>query len=252
MAKAMMTGSENLSTYLRGMGRHPQLTREEEYELARRFKKGDEQARQILAMSNLPFVVAVAKKFANRGARLDDLIQEGNVGLMKAIEHFDPKKNVRFATYAVWWIRAYITRYLKDNRSQVRGGESERGSMSDFSLDVTIDEEGDTTYLDRIEDHEPSPADQFLSREQDEEVQAALAKVKKRIGDLGWDILQERLTQEKPRTLEELGQRWGVSRERVRQVELKTKHFLERYLAAFNEDAEGNFIADESMSADAA
>ena len=77
----------------------------------------------MLARSNLPFVVAIAKKYANRGARLDDLIQEGNVGLMKAIEHFDAKKNVRFATYAVWWIRAYITRYLKDNRSQVRGGE---------------------------------------------------------------------------------------------------------------------------------
>ena len=85
-------------------------------------------------------MVAVAKKFAHRGARLDDLVQEGNVGLMKAIEHFDPKKNVRFATYAVWWIRAYITRYLKDNRSQVRGGESERGSMVDFSLDTAIDE----------------------------------------------------------------------------------------------------------------
>jgi RNA polymerase primary sigma factor len=79
-------------------------------------------------------------------------------------------------------------------------------------------------------------------------VQEALAKVRKRIGDLGWDILQERLTQDKPRTLEELGQRWGVSRERVRQVELKTKNFLERYLAAFNQDEE----LDASSSADAA
>ena len=69
-------------------------------------------------------------------------------------------------------------------------------------------------------------------------MQEALAKVRKRIGDLGWDILQERLTQDKPRTLEELGQRWGVSRERVRQVELKTKNFLARYLSAFNQDEE--------------
>jgi RNA polymerase primary sigma factor len=75
-------------------------------------------------------------------------------------------------------------------------------------------------------------------------VQEALAKVRKRIGDLGWDILQERLTQDKPRTLEELGQRWGVSRERVRQVELKTKSFLERYLSAFNEDEEFNSSVD--------
>jgi RNA polymerase primary sigma factor len=232
--------SEGLSHYLRHLGGHPQLTREQEYDLARRARKGDESARRTLAQSNLAFVVAVAKKFANRGARLDDLIQEGNVGLMKAIEHFDPKKNVRFATYAVWWIRAYITRYLKDNRSQVRGGEAERGSMVDFSLDTAIDEDGETTFLDRLEDSGPSPQDRFLSGEQDSEIQEALAKVRKRIGDLGWDILQERLTQDKPRTLEELGQRWGVSRERVRQVELKTKHFLQRYLSAFNQNEEQN------------
>jgi len=229
---------DSLSHYLKQLGGRPQLTREDEYELTRRAKKGDGRARETLATANLAFVVAVAKKFAHRGARLDDLIQEGNVGLMKAIEHFDPKKNVRFATYAVWWIRAYITRYLKDNRSQVRGGEGERISMSDFSLDATMDEEGDTTFLDRIEEPGPGPQDTFLSHEQDEDVQEALQRVKKRIGELGWDIVRERLTQDKPRTLEELGQRWGVSRERVRQVELKTKHFLARYLSAFNQDEE--------------
>ncbi len=235
---------ESIAPYLRQMGSRPQLTREQEYALVRRARKGDERARETLAVSNLAFVVAVAKKFAHRGARLDDLVQEGNVGLMKSIEHFDPKKNVRFATYAVWWIRAYITRFLKDNRSQVRGGESERGSMVDFSLDVTIDEDGETTFLERLEEPSAGPQDTFIGKEQDQEVQAALAKVKKRIGDLGWDIVQERLTQDKPRTLEELGQRWGVSRERVRQVELKTKHFLARYLQAFNQDQEQDFAAD--------
>jgi RNA polymerase sigma factor (sigma-70 family) len=235
---------ENIAPYLRQMGSRPQLTREEEYALARRARKGDERARETLASCNLAFVVSVAKKFSHRGARLDDLVQEGNVGLMKAIEHFDPKKNVRFATYAVWWIRAYITRFLKDNRSQVRGGESERGSMVDFSLDVTIDEDGETTFLERLEEPSAGPQDSFIGKEQDDEVQAALAKVKKRIGDLGWDIVQERLTQDKPRTLEELGQRWGVSRERVRQVELKTKHFLARYLSAFNQDQEMDLTAD--------
>ena len=229
---------DGLSSYLRNLGGRTQLTREQEYELSRLAKKGDESARRILAESNLAFVVAVAKKYAHRGNRLDDLIQEGNVGLMKAIEHFDSKKNVRFATYAVWWIRAYITRYLKDNRSQVRGGEGERPVMADFSLDATLDEDGETTFLDRLENHELPADTQLASRQQDAEVQQALAKVKKRIGDLGWDILQERLTQDKPRTLEELGQRWGVSRERVRQVELKTKQFLERYLSAFNQDQE--------------
>src|SRR5450755_2154760 len=147
---------ENIAPYLRQMGSRPQLTREQEYALARRARKGDERARETLAVSNLAFVVAVAKKFAHRGARLDDLVQEGNVGLMKAIEHFDAKKNVRFATYAVWWIRAYITRYLKDNRSQVRGGEHERASMMDLSLDMPVDDESDSTYLDRIEDVSPT------------------------------------------------------------------------------------------------
>lgn len=228
---------DGISSYLRSLGGHRQLTREEEYELSRRVRKGDEAARTELARANLPFVVAVARKFAGRGgARLDDLVQEGNVGLMKAIEHFDAKKNVRFATYAVWWIRAYITRYLKDNRSHVRGGEHERVSMSDFSLDAPLDDDAEGTYVERLEDAGPTPDQAFLALERDEEVSEALLRVKKRLGDLGWDILQERLTQDKPRTLEELGQRWGVSRERVRQVELKTKSFLARYLAAVNED----------------
>ena len=230
--------SEGLSHYMRSMGGHKQLTREEEYELSKRARKGDEAARTQLARSNLPFVVAVAKKFANRGARLDDLVQEGNVGLMKAIEHYDSKKNVRFATYAVWWIRAYITRYLKDNRSQVRGGQGERGAMVDFSLDTPIDDESESTYVDSLEDTGQGQELSYLRSEQDAAVAQALTKVKKRIGDLGWDILQERLTQDKPRTLEELGARWGVSRERVRLVELKTKDFLARYLEAFNQDSE--------------
>jgi RNA polymerase primary sigma factor len=230
--------NESIATYIRQMPTHRQLSREEEYELSRRLKKGDERAREELAMANLPFVVAIAKKYASRGARLEDLVQEGNVGLMKAIEHFDAKKNVRFATYAVWWIRAYITRYLKDNRSQVRGGEAERGSMTDFSLDVAIDDDGETTWVERLEDGGPGPQDTFLRQEQAGEVHQALQKVRKRIGEMGWDILQERLTQDQPRTLEELGRRWGVSRERVRQVELRTKSFLERYLSAFNQDEE--------------
>ena len=245
-AKTKYEGADGIATYIRQMGPHRQLTREEEYELSRRARKGDQKARETLATSNLPFVVAVAKKYANRGARLDDLIQEGNVGLMKAIEHFDARKNVRFATYAVWWIRAYITRYLKDNRSQVRGGEAERASMTDFSLDVTLDDEGETTWLERLEDSGPGPQDHLLRTEQEGEVQEALKRVRKRLGDLGWDILQERLTQDDPKTLEELGKRWGVSRERVRQVELRTKSFLARYLSAFNQDEERE--ADQSAA----
>jgi RNA polymerase primary sigma factor len=212
------------------------LTREQEYELSRRAKKGDGEARRILAVSNLAFVVAIATKFAKRGSHLDDLIQEGNVGLMQAIDHFDSKRNVRFATYGVWWIRAYIIRYLKDSRSQVRGGEAKRLSMVDFSLDAAIDEDSESTYIEGLEDPGAGPQEQYISQERDTDVKQALARVQKRIGGLGWAILQERLTQDKPRTLEELGRRWGVSRERVRQVEVKTKKFLADYLSAFNQE----------------
>ena len=238
------TERDGMSSYLRNLGGHKQLTREEEYELSKRARKGDESAKNTLARANLPFVVSVARKFAHRGHRLDDLVQEGNVGLMKAIEHFDSKKQVRFATYAVWWIRAYITRYLKDNRSQVRGGEHERVNMADFSLDAPLGDEEDSTYLERLEDGGATPDQTYFAMERDEEVSEALQRVKKRIGDLGWDILQERLTQDKPRTLEELGARWGVSRERVRQVELKTKTFLARYLASMNDG--GDFVEAEA------
>lgn len=223
---------EELSPYLNQLSRSRVLTREEEIILSRKAKKGDRHARIELVQNNLPFVVAVAKKHMGRGARLDDLIQEGNFGLLKAIEHFDPDRGNRFATYAVWWIRAYITRYLKDNRSQVRGGEKDRGAMRDLSLDATVGEDdGDVSHLDRLVGEAPGPEDDFLAEEHDDEVRVALSQVKKRIGDLGWDIVQQRLSQDEPTTLEEIGKRWGVSRERVRQVELKTKQFLSRYLA---------------------
>jgi RNA polymerase primary sigma factor len=233
----MARAQESIQGYLKHLKRHKQLTREEEYELSRQARSGVDRARDELARRNLKFVVAVARKYAGRGgARLDDLVQEGNVGLMKAIEHFDSRKNVRFATYAVWWIRAYITRSLKDNRSQVKGGESERISMQDFSLDTPVGDDDDTTFLERLEGAVENPEVEFLSQERNEEVSTALEKVKKRIGEMGWDILKERLTQDDPRTLEELGARWGVSRERVRQVELKTKHFLARYLVDLGHD----------------
>ena len=107
-----------------------------------------------------------------------------------------------------------------------------RGTVAqpDLSLDSYIDEDGDVSHLERIEDEGPGPEGGYLSSEGDREVRDALGKVRKRIGELGWDIIHNRLQQDSPKTLEEIGKRWGVSRERVRQVELKTKQFLHRYL----------------------
>ncbi len=225
---------ESVSKYLSGLRNYPPLDREAERELTNRVKAGDAAAREKLVRHNLAFVVSVARKYLGRGARLDDLIQEGNFGLLKAIEHFEPERGNRFSTYAIWWIRAYIQKYLKDVRSSVRGGESEgRLFQRDLSLDVGIDEEGDLTHLDLLESDLPGPEVVALARERDEDVNEALRRLRKRLGDLGWDIVNERLKQDSPTTLEDIGKRFGVSRERVRQVELRTRQFLARYLSAF-------------------
>ncbi len=223
---------ENVSKYLDGLKGFPPLTREAEHDLAVRVKTGDKAARELLARHNLAFVVAISRKYMGRGARLEDLIQEGNIGLLKGIEHFDPHKGTRFSTYAIWWIRAYIQKYLKDVRSSVRGGDSEnRVYQRDLSLDALVDDDGDTTHMDRLESDAPGPEQSALREESNRNVRNALGRVHKRLGDLGWDIVSERLEQDSPKTLEELGKRFGVSRERVRQVEMRTRTFLARYLA---------------------
>jgi RNA polymerase primary sigma factor len=227
------TGREldDLAPYFRAIRAHPPLGREEEHAVAVRARAGDVRAKQRLARHNLAFVVAVARRQRLGAVRLEDVIQEGNVGLMRAIEKFDPHAGTRFSTYAVWWIRAYVGKYLKEVRSSVRP-QSGTVAQADLSLDVTFDDDGDVTHLERLEDDGPGPEDRFLASEGDLEVRAALSKVRKRIGELGWDIIHARLQRDDPNTLEDIGRRWGVSRERVRQVELKAKQYLQRYLAA--------------------
>jgi RNA polymerase primary sigma factor len=221
-------GFEELALYLRAARNYAPLTREDEHVLGVRARKGEVAARQKLVHHNLAFVVAIARKQRRGTLRLEDLIQEGNVGLMRAVERFDPDAGNRFSTYAVWWIRAYIGKYLRDARSAVRP-RSGRVAQPDLSLD-SEDEEGGLSHLECMEDAGPGPENRYLSAEGDGEVRDALRKVRKRIGELGWDIIHDRLAQDTPKTLEDIGKRWGVSRERVRQVERKTKEFLHRHL----------------------
>jgi RNA polymerase primary sigma factor len=227
---------EELSAYLEMIREYPPLSRDEEHELALRARRGEVAARRRLVQHNLAFVVAIARKQRRGTVRLDDVIQEGNVGLMRAVEKFDPDAGTRFSTYAVWWIRAYIGKYLKEARSSVRP-QSGTVAQADLSLDSAVDDENETTHLERIEDDSPGPEDTYLSSEADGEVRDALGRIRKRVGELGWDIIHNRLQQEQPRTLEEIGKRWGVSRERVRQVELRTKQFLAHYLVSDERDA---------------
>ncbi len=232
MASTARRGSgelDDLSPYLQAMRQYPPLDREKEHALALRASRGDVAARQALARHNLAFVVAIARRQRRGAVRLDDVIQEGNVGLMKAVEKFDPHAGTRFSTYAVWWIRAYVGKYLKEARSSVRP-VSGTVAQADLSLDVTVDEDGEITHLERIEDEGPGPEERFLAAEGDRGVRETLGKVRKRIGELGWDVVHRRLQQDEPTTLEEIGRRWGVSRERVRQVELRARSVLHRAL----------------------
>lgn len=222
--------TDQIAGYQDAIRRHPPLDRETEHALALRVRAGDVEAKKKLAAHNLAFVVAVARKQRRGGVRLDDLVQEGNLGLLRAIEKFDPHAGTRFSTYAVWWIRAYVGKYLKEARSTVRP-VSGTVALQDLSLDVTVDEEGEMTHLDRLEDDEPGPEERYLSAEEGQRVRSQVKKVRRNIGELGWAVVHERLEQDEPVTLEELGKRWGVSRERVRQVELRAKHVLRRALA---------------------
>jgi RNA polymerase primary sigma factor len=205
------------------------LSREEERALAVRARRGNRAARDELVRRHLPLVVSFARIQARGTLPLEELVQEGNLGLLRAVEKYDPDAGTRFSTYALWWIRAYVWRYLKMARSAVRP-KSGTVALADLSLDAPLGEDADATYLERIEDDGPSPDASFADAEKDARVRGALQKVRRRVGELGWDIIHSRLQRDPPDTLEQIGRRWGVSRERVRQVELELKRFLRGYL----------------------
>src|SRR5215470_14349118 len=128
-------GSSNpLTTYLSEINKYLLLTVDEEQKLARRFKRGDLQAGHKLVTSNLRFVVKVAYEYRSYGIKMSDLIQEGNIGLMKAVQKFDPNKQIRLISYAVWWIRAYIQNYILKSWSLVKLGTTQAQRKLFFSL----------------------------------------------------------------------------------------------------------------------
>jgi len=249
--------------YLKEIGRVPLLSPEDEVKLAKRMEQGDEEAKRKLAEANLRLVVSIAKRYVGRGMLFLDLIQEGNLGLIKAVEKFDFRKGFKFSTYATWWIRQAITRAIADQARTIRipvhmvetinklirvsrqllqeyGREPspeeiarEMGiteekvreimkiAQEPVSLETPIGEEEDSHLGDFIEDHDArAPAEEAsftLLREQLDEVLKTLTDREQKVLRLRFGLDDGRA-----RTLEEVGQKFGVTRERIRQIEAKT------------------------------
>jgi len=251
-----------VKVYLKEIGRVPLLTSEEEVELAKRMGEGDTHARKRLSEANLRLVVSIAKRYVGRGMQFLDLIQEGNLGLIKAVEKFDYTKGFKFSTYATWWIRQAITRAIADQARTIRipvhmvetinkvkkvssqllhrnGHEPTadeiavelgmsvdkvreimRVAQEPVSLETPIGEEEDSHLGDFIPDEEaPIPADaasQMLLREQLGDVLGTLTPREEKVLRLRFGLEDGR-----PRTLEEVGKEFNVTRERIRQIEAK-------------------------------
>ncbi len=248
--------------YLKEIGRVSLLTADQEVQLALRIEKGDEEAKQELAEANLRLVVSIAKRYVGRGMQFLDLIQEGNMGLMKAVEKFDYRRGFKFSTYATWWIRQAITRAIADQARTIRipvhmvetinkliriqrqllqdlGREplpEEIGAEMDMptekvrnilkiaqepvSLETPIGEEDDSHLGDFIEDQgATSPADHAAY----EMMKKQLENVLDTLTDREENVLRLRfgLDDGRTRTLEEVGKVFGVTRERIRQIEAK-------------------------------
>ena len=246
--------------YLKEIGRVNLLTAKEEVELAKEMEAGSEEARHHLTEANLRLVVSVAKKYLNRGLSFLDLIQEGNLGLMRAVEKFDYKRGFKFSTYATWWIRQAITRAIADQARTIRipvhmvdtlnqlarvsralleqlgrepteeelaygmgitvdkVQELKKISQQPVSLESPIGEEEDSHLGDFVEDKNATApleaASEAMFRNEVEDILATLRPRERRVVQLRFGLVDD-----EPRTLEEVGRRMGLTRERIRQIE---------------------------------
>ena len=269
--------SDTLQQYLAEIRRHPLLDADTEHALAVRWREeGDREAARRLVSSNLRLVVSIARRYERAFRNLLDLVQEGNIGLMEALTNFDPYRGVRFPTYAVWWIRAYVIRYVMNNWRQVKIGTTQaqrklffnlqkekdrleregfspdpkliadrlavktseviemdqRLSGRDLSVDAPVGGRGESTMVDFLGVGTEGAESSYANSE-------ARALIANRIRAFGetlegkdGEIFEERMIAEDPTTLRELGERYGISRERVRQLEDRIRKSLRKYLVA--------------------
>ncbi len=264
---------DSVRMYLREIGKIPLLTQEEELELANRAVKGDKKAKDKLAEANMRLVVSIAKRYGGRGLDFLDLIQEGNTGLLRAVEKFDPDKGFKFSTYATWWIRQAITRAIADQARTIRipvhmvetinkvlrttrrltqelNREPTNEEIAEAmgmdvdkieyvmrikqdiaSLDASVGRDGDdeeSVLGDFVEDSErDSPEDATANqilKEQIAEILTTLSEREQKIIRLRFGIGGGR-----PHTLEEVGNEFSVTRERIRQIEAKALSKLRKH-----------------------
>ncbi|HEY1085946.1 MAG TPA: RNA polymerase sigma factor RpoD [Candidatus Saccharimonadales bacterium] len=264
---------DSVRLYLREIGKIPLLNAEEELALAQRVVKGEKKAKDQMAEANMRLVVSIAKRYSGRGLDFLDLIQEGNTGLLRAVEKFDPDKGFKFSTYATWWIRQAITRAIADQARTIRIPvhmvetinkllRTQRRMTQDLNREPTIeelgkelemepekveyvikikqdiqsldagvgrdDDEADSVLQDFIEDEESAtPEESATSQLLKEQVQSVLST----LSDREQKIVRMRfgLDNGKSHTLEEVGQEFAVTRERIRQIEAKALAKLRKH-----------------------
>lgn len=265
---ALPASFDPLKQYLTEISRHALLSREEEKALAEKvYKHGDKEAARTLILSNLKLVVKIALGYYNTYMNVRDLIQEGNIGLMQAVKKYNPYKGTKFSTYASFWIRAYILKYIRNNWSLVKVGTTEnekklfyglgkekrrleakgivpvpqllaknldvkqediedmekRLSMTDVSLDQPLYEEGEETMMDMVKTDE-NIEDMVEDREKRKIAARKIGEFKGTLNEREIYIFEHRVMTDEPATLQEIGDHFGISRERARQIEKGVLH----------------------------
>ncbi len=262
------TTTDALQLFLRDAGRHPLLTAAQEVELAKRIERGDMEAKTRMIQSNLRLVVSIAKNYRNQGLPFLDLIQEGTLGLIRAVEKFDWRRGYKFSTYATWWIRQAVARALADKARTIRmpvhivermqklnraertlwtqlgreptleeiaeeanlpiaqAHEVKAAARASTSLDQPVGETEDATFGDFVAGDGPLPDEEVevsLRCQALAEALGALAERERKVLVLRYGLIDE-----EPKTLEEIGRRLGLTRERVRQIETEALKRLAR------------------------